>query len=270
MNIWEQIENCKSELTPKEREIYDLVYQDPYSFTTLSATEIASRYNVAQSTISRFCQKAGFSGFGDFRLSMAMSNSSQVLQTGSASQNSEGAYDFIQAFCHMAQLTGQAMAANRIQPLAKRIIHATHIYTSGYGASHVAADSLAFQLTCSGIPASNIMPSREEETLHIIRSTDIVILFSTANPSHRNFLLLTSDIAPEMRPYLVLVSSTNKHPLRHRVSQVVTLPYPSESGYITSFQLNVPQYIFSCLLTEQCVRLLLEQDAGASQMPTAE
>ena len=44
LNIWDKIESCKPNLTPKELEIYELLQKDPYSFSAGSAMEIAARY----------------------------------------------------------------------------------------------------------------------------------------------------------------------------------------------------------------------------------
>ncbi len=62
LNIWDKIESCKPNLTPKELEIYELLQKDPYSFSAGSAMEIAARYGVAESRLFRFC---GFSAFHD-------------------------------------------------------------------------------------------------------------------------------------------------------------------------------------------------------------
>ena len=37
LNIWDKIESCKPNLTPKELEIYELLQKDPYSFSAGSA-----------------------------------------------------------------------------------------------------------------------------------------------------------------------------------------------------------------------------------------
>lgn len=257
VNIWDQMESCKGDLTQKELEIYELVKKDPYSFTASTAMEIASRYGVAQSAISRFCQKVGFSGFADFRLSMILATSTQPIKSDDSS-NSEP-HDFTYYLCAMIQQTKKVLPDRLLDDLAARILDSTAIYTSGYGSSLSAAHTLAFMMTCSGIPAHFITPSMEMETLHILRSTDIVILFSVSNPSHRDFLSLVADMPADKQPYIVLVNGTSRHPLRNRVSQVITLP--DWLSMHISFMINstVPQFAFCHFAMERTNKLLVQR-----------
>ena len=259
MNVWEQMESCKDDLTPKELEIYELVKKDPYSFTASTAMEIASRYGVAQSAISRFCQKVGFSGFADFRLSMILATSTRPTNLDDPS-NSEP-HDFTYYLCAMIQQTKKSLPDRMLDDLGRRVLSSTGVYTSGYGSSLSAAHTLAFMMTCSGIPAHFIRPSLEMETLHILKSTDIVFLFSVSNPSHRDFLSLVADMPEDKRPYIVLVNGTSRHPLRGKVSQVITLP-----DWLTlhiAFMINntVPQFAFCHFAMERINKLLVDTPA---------
>lgn len=255
MNVWEQMENCKNELTPKELEIYELVRQDPYSFTASTAMEIASRYHVAQSAISRFCQKVGFSGFADFRLSMILATSTQSYNLNESSK-AQSTHTFTDHMCHMIQQTKKSLPDRVLDELSARIIQSTMVYTSGYGSSLSAAQIFAFLLTCSGVPAHFMQPSLEMEMLHILKSSDIVFLFSVSNPSHADFLSLVADMPEDKRPYIILVDGISRHPLRGKVSQVITLP-----DWLTlhvSFMISntIPQFAF-CHIVTDCVNRML-------------
>lgn len=247
MNILEKLESCKDSLTPKELEIYDIFLKDPYSFSASSSMEIARRYHVAQSAISRFCQKAGFSGFADFRLSTARELSYDLPDSdGSSIQNHTG-NDRANVLCEIINRVSQSLPDDLLDSLAQRVLHSTHIYTSGYGCSYCAAQSFAFLLTITSIPSNVLLPSQEMEALHIIRETDMVFLFSYSNPSHQDFLSLVTDLAPEKRPYIVLVTCIPNHPLRNQVSQVVQLSSQVQASplYVNNF---VPQFAFYQLL----------------------
>lgn len=255
MNVWEQMESCKNELTPKELEIYELVKQDPYSFTASTAMEIASRYHVAQSAISRFCQKVGFSGFADFRLSMILATSTRGYSLDESSIF-KSPHDFTSLMCAMIQQTKRSLPDRMLEELSTRIVRSSAVYTSGYGSSFSCAQMFAFMLSCSGIPAHFMPPSMEMETLHILKNTDIVFLFSVSNPSHLDFLSLVGDMPVEKRPYIVLVDGISRHPLRGKVSQVITLP-----DWLTmhvSFMISntIPQFAF-CHIVSDCVNRML-------------
>ena len=256
LNIWDKIESCKPNLTPKELEIYELLQKDPYSFSAGSAMEIAARYGVTQSAISRFCQKAGFSGFADFRLSMTLglSSDSQKLDVPFNSISKSNEMDCTQAMCSIITTVSQALPDKLLDDLAQRILHSTNIYASGYGASLCAAQSLAFLLTISSIPGHLLLASQEMEALHIIKNSDTVFLFSVSNPSHRDFLSLVTELPQEKRPYTILITGIPKHPLRHKVSQVISLPCWTSwiSGSYPMMMNNfVPQFAFTQLVVDR-------------------
>lgn len=255
MNIWDKIEACKDTLTPKELEIYELVKKDPYSFSASSSMEIASRYKVSQSAISRFCQKAGFSGFADFRLSMAGGYiANPAVANESSIQSEEDANDCARVMCDIIMKTRQALPDSLLDSLAMRILNATNIYASGYGSSLCSAQTFAFCLTVLGSPCHMLFASQEMETLHIMKNTDVVFLFSISNASHSDFLSLVDDLPPEKRPYIILVSGIAKHPLRHKVSEVVSLHMLSLWTH-TVLPITTLQFAFSQLVADRVAQL---------------
>lgn len=253
MSVWDRIEKCKPDFTPREMEIYEILKKDPYSFSAGTAMELSRRYGVAQSAVSRFCQKVGFSGFADFRLSLAVGLANE--RSGLDESSSQGSAN--ERYCHTISQTvlqlGKTIKDETIDALARRILGASHVYASGYGSSMLSAQAFAFTLSLCSVPSHCIPASQEMESLHYINITDIVFLFSASNPSHRDFLNLVMDLPPEKRPYIVLISSTSRHPLRHKVSEMVLLAdWDSQSGgaFIVVSQ-TVPQYVFGLMLVDR-------------------
>lgn len=254
MNIWDKIEQCKSNFTPREVEIYEILKKDPYSFTAGSAMEISARYKIAQSTLSRFCQKIGFSGFADFRLSMAVGLARKSAISDESSIQGTANEQCCRRLSNMIMQTGGALPDKVINSLAQRILKADNVYSSGYGSSLLSAQSFSFLLTLSSVPSHFIQASQEMETLHIIKNTDLVFLFSASNPSHRDFLALVTDLPSKARPYVVLVSNIAKHPLRHKVSELVILPgWESVEAFPSTIITEhvISQYVFSQLLYDR-------------------
>lgn len=256
MNIWDKIESCKPNLTPKELEIYEILQKDPYSFGSSSSMEIADRYGVAQSAISRFCQKVGFSGFADFRLSMAVGLSSGFYNLNDSSILGDQLQErlYTRAMCDVIRNVSDAIPDSLLDSLARRILESNSVYTSGYGASLCAAQSFAFLLTISSVPGHLLQASQESEALHMIKNTDTVFLFSISNPSHRDFLSLVADLPEEKRPFTILVTGSSKHPLRHKASQVVPLPlWNTITSGINPMILNffVPMFAFCQLVIDR-------------------
>lgn len=245
MDIWAHMKNCENEMTPKEQEVYKLVKKYPAAFTASTSVNLAARFGIAQSSISRFCQKIGYSSFGDFRMSLVLASQNQSFSTEYA--------DHDLAF-YMSQLileTRQAIPNTQLDALARRIISSTGIYLSGHGNSNPPANILSLQLLLARQPAHLIQPSFEIEHLHIIKNTDIMILFSAQNPTFREFVSFVADLPEEDRPYLVLIANTKKHPLRHMVNEVVCLPDRDSLHYPIAVDTSTSPVAFCYFLADR-------------------
>lgn len=257
MNIWNKMEQQKADFTPKEMEIYNLVQKDPYAFTASTAMNIAKTYTVSQSAISRFCQKLGFNGFADFRLSMMISSAKDNSNTKEECNRS-----FSDALCTViTQIADNVMPLDSVRDLVSHILASRTIYTSGYGASSIPAEYFAFKMMLMNIRAHHIPSSREMETLHIINNKDTVILFSNSNPSHADFFSLIKELLPEQKPYIVLITGTAKHPFAKKCDNVITLPKLSSAIYPTMLDSGVAAMDFAQLMTVRIAEQLQAMDS---------
>ena len=241
-NFLKTIEDKQKDFTKSEMEIYNLLKTEAYSFTSSTATEIANKYNVSQSSISRFCQKIGFNGYSDFRLSLIL-----ALSTADA-EHKQSISDYTTELSSLMTHVSQNVPEEVFDTLAKRIVKAHKTFLSGYGASGAAADLLAFRGVTIGLDMTSILPSREVETMHIIDNDDVVIIFSASNPSHRDFFSMLEDIPENKRPYIVLVSSSKNHIFAKKCYEVINIPYAS---YNYSSPNQVLQIFFALFLSNK-------------------
>ncbi|MBF1103271.1 MAG: MurR/RpiR family transcriptional regulator [Solobacterium sp.] len=235
------MENKKKSFTSKESEVYKLVLKDPYSFTASTAMEIANRYHVSQSAISRFCKKIGFDGFSDFRLSMMLEQSNPI-------SNPNIDHDFI---WHLSDYLSQLnihFTNESSEKIIDRILKSKCIYMSGYGASSFAASWLSFRLTLSGIYSVDIPSSQEMEYLHVMDSKDTLMIFSNSNPSHKDFFSLLNDLDNSKKPYIILISGIKKHPFAKYANQVIVLPNQNNMQYNYKVDSTITQLDFGIIL----------------------
>jgi Transcriptional regulators len=258
MNIWEEMEEKKSTFTPKEMKVYEIIKNDPYSFTASTADGIAARYDISQSAISRFCQKLGYTGFSDFRMSMAVAAYNRPPEV----QGVESSQDFSYYLSDFVRRIGQIITPDTLEALAKKIIHADTVYVSGYGASDIAASLLALRLTTYRQKAFYMIPSKEIEYLHVIGKNDMVVLFSAYNASHTDFFSLVDDTPEEKLPYMVLVSNTARHPFSNKVNENVVMPTWHSLNYPYEIESNFAQITFVMLLTDKMNRILNENSSN--------
>jgi len=69
-------------LRPAEQRVADAVLADPVAIVTMSVSDLAERCNTSVATVVRFCQAAGFAGYGDLRLQLASSQGRQEVTLG--------------------------------------------------------------------------------------------------------------------------------------------------------------------------------------------
>ena len=256
MNIWEKMKACESELTPKELEVYRLLQEHTTLFSTSTASNLAMRFGFAQSALSRFCQKVGYEGFSDFRLDLAIASATQGIDRTVSGEP----HDFGHNFIDLVNMVLETVPENQLNFLAQRIAHAPNIYTTGTSASNVPAHLLSLRLLVFGLHSNLIQPGFEIETMRIIRPTDVVILFSAENPTHRDFLSFVSEMPAQKRPYIVLVSNTQHHPLRRKVNEVIVLPHSSQDRYPNRLDVSISQMVFSYMLVAQVRQIIAQQN----------
>lgn len=245
-NFWNNIETKKKNFTSKELEVCELLEEDPFSFAASTATEISKRYGVSQAAVSRFCQKLGFTGYSDFRMNLMLATQTSKKHTIDSTP------DYAKSLADIIIQLSQKLDDSLLEDLAKRVLNSRNSYTSGYGASDTAASLLAFRSMLGGIHFYHIHTSKETEMLHIMNNQDTIFLFSSNNPSHIDFITTIEELPKENRPYIILVTSTAKHPFAKKVDQVVLIPYLMQFDTINP--LTAPQTIqigFSLFLIQK-------------------
>lgn len=245
-NFWNNIETKKKSFTAKELEVCELFEEDPFSFLASTATEVSKRYGISQASVSRFCQKLGFSSFSDFRMNLVLATQTSKKHIINSTP------DYAKDLSNIILQLSQKVDENLLEDLAKRVLSSRNCYASGYGASDTPASLLAFRSMLGGIHFYHIHSSKETETLHVMNNQDTIFLFSSNNPSHMDFITIVEELPKENRPYIILVTSTAKHPFAKKVDQVVLIPYLMQ--FDTTNPLTAPQtiqIIFSIFLIQK-------------------
>ena len=218
MNLWKTMDEYLDDYSPKEKKVYDLIKKEPYSFASSTAMEIADKYHISQSSISRFCKRLGFNGFSDFRMSLIVSAKPDVT----AEQKDMPSYD--EVLSDYLKLVSQSLDHKQLDTLCDRIMGCRTLYTSGYGISDIAARYLTFNMTIMNVSSLHIVPSYEVEQLHTMDDSDVLILFSSSNPSHRDMFQTLKDLPKERWPYIVLICLNKNHSFRKLADQTIILP----------------------------------------------
>ena len=238
MNIWKLMAEYEDDYSPKEKKVYELIKKEPYVFVSSTAMEIADRYNISQSSISRFCKRLGFEGFSDFRMSLIVSTKS------ASSEDTQKIPAYEEVLADYLKVIAQSLDQKQLDILVDKINKSRTVYTSGYGISDIAAAYMAYHLTIMNVRSSHMLPSYELEKLHTIDNNDVLFLFSSSNPSHQDLFQFLKERPQENWPWIVLICLNKNHPFKKYASQTIILPDQNLINSPYFINTSIPQLDF--------------------------
>jgi len=243
MDAFKQMRLHADELTPTERKVLDAVIDNPEAVLQSTTTMVARQIGVSQSAVSRFCQKAGYENFGDFRMNLMLSLSSST--PASAEDGSKDAVDYL---CEMVRATNNALGEGVVEDLVGRIVSASTVYTGGAGLSSPPALMLSMELMKYKVPCYYMQGGQEMIHMHVAGPDDLILIFSSKNDTQRMLLNVICEMAAAKRPHTVMVSHTAAHPLRKMVDEFVVLPTWQTERYPVYIEPMTSMLAFCCIL----------------------
>lgn len=139
-----RIRSAYPSFTPTEKRVADYCLEYPEQIIYLSVTQLGERCGVGESTIIRFSQAAGFSGYQDLKLNLALelsNRSSQGLHgTLEAEDSIEALIEKITAMNVGAlQDTARLVSPKSLEDAVNKIIKAQRVFFVGVGTSGITA-----------------------------------------------------------------------------------------------------------------------------------
>ncbi|MGP1396123.1 MAG: MurR/RpiR family transcriptional regulator [Inquilinaceae bacterium] len=161
MSILTVIEAHLDTLTASEREIADAILGDPDTVGRLSSGELARAAGRSQSSVVKFCQKLGFSGYQDLRTEITRAAATRTVSMDAVHGTIEAADDpsvtaqkLLASKVHAMRETLGVNPPERLDAARDMLNGAARIQLSGVGASSLVARDFAHKLQKLGIPVS--------------------------------------------------------------------------------------------------------------------
>lgn len=152
-----KIRSAYSTLPAAERKVADFILEDPERASLMVINEIADAAGVSVPSVTRLAKKLGYSGFLDFRVSLASGSSSLESLKSDPIRESDSDEDVIEkaflASMRALEDTLKAIDKHKLAELAQRIAKAGRIYIYGTAASALTAQDVAAQLNFLGYDA---------------------------------------------------------------------------------------------------------------------
>ena len=173
-------------LSRRRQELFRPVLENPRAYVLLSARQLAYRLKVDPATAVRVTRKLGFGTYREFQhylheLAVAQATSLDVMQTSKTRGSSLAAHvrEGVDRDAHNLQQFRNAMDADRIASLAKRIHAARKIIIVGGDLAANLVGFLHYHLILLGLPS--VTATSSGESVHLTRSAgkgDIVVAIS--------------------------------------------------------------------------------------------
>ena len=213
-------------LSQSEKRVADYVMENVTNILRMSSRELRDAVNVSEPTIFRFCRTLGFTGFRDFKISMAQQTSTfknYFLSNDSFESNLQALiHRALQSEIKVIETTLKMLDYALLEKIAKSILAAKRICLFGAGASILACNDARRKFSRLGINAWSFSDFHDAfpilgtfakqdmliavSHLGITRETENVLRFTFNRKA--STVLLTAYPNTRMRPYVNTILRT--------------------------------------------------------------
>lgn len=218
MTLHSRIAAISDRLTASDRRLLEVLLSHPTEAAFITATQVAERAGVHQTTATKLAQKLGYSGYPDLRRSLQ----GDLFEGGSPGERVRRRLDHTGDAGILDALVDDELAALRDLPrqvpqdvldaAAAILVAARHRYVFARGNSTVLGDLLVRRLRRFGMPSQHLSTSGRDlaEQLVSLGPDDVVVAFAFLRPPpHLDDLLAH---ARECGARVVLITDTLSMP----------------------------------------------------------
>ena len=235
------LRSLASDMTPALARVAETVLAHPDATLYQSITELAEISGTSEASVMRFCRDQGFSGFQDFKLTLA-----KELATDQRSADSGTPADDIQRLVETAVValreTEQLIVRADVESAARRLLSATFIECFGVAASAVTAQYLAYKMSRIG------RACRASSDAHLA-----VMAAGTSKPGSVHVVISSSgstidsvrvaEVAKRNGGFVIGVSNRAKSPLAATCDVALIASWPETPLTGGAFQSKISQLL---------------------------
>ena len=153
------IRNQYNTLTKTERQIADYILANSSSVVEMSVADLAAASAAAGSAVIRFCKTIGYTGFSQFRITLAMELASRPAPVMPLLTNSDTSADaarkVFDSSVRTLQNTLSMLDFSIVEALVNEILQAERICIFGVGTSSPIAEDTGYRFLQLGLSASS-------------------------------------------------------------------------------------------------------------------
>ena len=223
MTIIAKIANIKSQLSPSAQKIAALILQQPTVVVSLSSLQLAQQAKVGQSSIVKFSQKLGFTGFPAFKnaikeeLTRQQAIGNDPLQLQNQISASDTLITIAQKLAHQKTdaiiETTNAIDEQNLKNIVALFINAQRIQLVGFGHSAVVAKDFSAKLLTLGMTTIAEQDSQLQIDIANTLGPDDIQCHIAHDGNHQ-YALLAANSAKNNEATIIALTSAHASPLR--------------------------------------------------------
>lgn len=236
MDFMENIQLKKGTLTKNELKACEMICKDLKIVQMHSIQELSEEIGVAKTTIMRFCQKIGYSGYSEFRY--ALINYVNDPQNSAETKNDNTIANVAGIYADTIRLMQHTISDAEMEDLALQLLRAGKIYLAGSINSFVSAKQLYYSLLMFGIEASVLDSESAAKSVDMcVKKDDLIILYSVSGRSQIVKPVINLKEQSGCRLIMITITGADKD---DRIDQLIRLPGLSvQRGSLLE---NIPVY----------------------------
>lgn len=216
VNTIELMDSSTLSFSKTDRAIYESIRKFPDMYATSSVTDLSARGGFSKPALTRFAQRLGFGGFVEFQY--------QFAQDLEAARSRTDAPTNAEMYGTLLKAVEERVDRTQLQNLVEHMRTSRHVYLMGYNLSRIPAEELNIALQfdpsiSASFPQIDVPQS--------FRPDDLLVIYSAVSGATFKGLLNEFRIGRNTKPYMVLVTTNAKHPLRNGFDEVIALPTSS-------------------------------------------
>lgn len=242
MNIFDLMDSKTTSFSKTDRDIYESIKKFPKQFAYNSITDLSNQSGFTKPSLTRFAKKLGFNGFVEFQFQF-----SKDFQDISRHPKRTLA----QSYSLILNQTEETVSQEQLSRIKDIFFQAQHIYLSGANLCRLVAQELDIINRLTNIDVNIIFPGIDNMPLKY-KKNDVLMIYSVINGQTHARILKQIRLDPHNAPYLILVTTNSKHPLRHHFDEIVVLP----SSHLSDMNISAISDTFAFLMFNE---LLLQE-----------
>lgn len=219
MDLISKIQMSRSALTANEKKACDAIMEDLLLVQHSSLAELSETIGVTKTSILRFCQKLGYSGYSQFKYDLI-----RFVNENNAQGEDQTPITVVEAlYSNAISLIHHSVSDEQMKNLAADIVNARRIYIIGAINSYVSAMQLRYALLMYGIDATVLTGVDDLRAVDMcVQKGDLMILYSVS--ANAEVLAKMEEMKEQTDCKTALFTMNTSSPFRNMSDHYIVLP----------------------------------------------